>query len=75
MFSENLRLLREDKNLFQKDVAKVLGFSDITISHYERGYSEPNLDTLMVLAAFFEVTVGQLLGSEELFWLKHKKDT
>lgn len=57
-----LKKLRTDKGVFQKDVAKFLGIDRTTYVKYERGDSEPNLETLGKLATYFDVTIDELLG-------------
>ena len=59
-----LKDLRTKKGVYQKDVAKYLGVDRTTYVKYERGYSEPNLDTIKKLANYFDVTVDFLLGEE-----------
>ena len=65
----NLRIkeLREEKGLSQKQLAEAIGLNHRTISHYENGRLEPNLETIEKLSKFFGVTVGYLLGIEEFY--------
>lgn len=65
-FSERLKELREEKNLTQDELGKALSINTITISRWERGVRTPNIDSLEILAKFFNVTAGQLLGTEEI---------
>lgn len=60
-----IRELREDKNLTQAQLAKEIGVNWRTISNYENGIREPNLETIEKFCKFFEVTAGYLLGIEE----------
>lgn len=60
-----LKILRLNKNVLQKDVAKYLDVDRTTYVKYERGDSEPNHDVLVKLADYFDVTVDYLLGREE----------
>lgn len=62
---ENIRKLREAKNLSQIEVATSIGVKSGTISNYEKGVSEPDLDKTMLLAKFLGVEVDVLLGLEE----------
>ncbi|MCL2556721.1 MAG: helix-turn-helix domain-containing protein [Firmicutes bacterium] len=64
---ETIRLkeLREEKGLTQVQLAKELGFSQNTISQYESGVTEPNIQTIKKICKFFNVTAGYLLGIEE----------
>lgn len=58
----NLIKLRTDRGLTQEDVAAVLDISNKTLSKWENGSSSPDLDMLVKLAAYFEVTTDYLLG-------------
>lgn len=59
---EKLADLRREKGLCQKEIAKCLKVTVGTISNYENGVHEPDLDTLGMLADFYGVTVDYLLG-------------
>ena len=59
---ENIRSLRIDNGLTQKQVAQVLGVSQNTYSQYEIGVLNYPVDALMKLADLYEVSVDYLLG-------------
>ena len=65
-FKEMLRELRTAKNMTQKDLADQLGLSRNTISMYEMGNREPDLETLSALAQALSVDMNCLLGSTVL---------
>ncbi|MGN1040058.1 MAG: helix-turn-helix transcriptional regulator [Candidatus Fimimonas sp.] len=60
-FSNNLKELREEKNITQKQLAVVLNTTVKTISHWETGYSEPSIKQIIDLAQFFSVSIEELL--------------
>jgi transcriptional regulator with XRE-family HTH domain len=62
MFAQRLRELRKSKNLLQDDLALYLNVTNKTISSYETESSEPNLEALVKIAEYFDVTVDYLLG-------------
>lgn len=62
MVYENIRNLREDRDLKQKDLAEILNVSQNTYSQYETGVIELTASTLIKLADFYGVTVDYLLG-------------
>lgn len=66
MFAKRLKELRIENGIMQKDLAKVLGVTIHNISDWENQKSETNFDMVIKIAKFFNVTVGQLLGTEEL---------
>ena len=59
---ERLKELRLQKQLLQKDVAEKIKVSRTTYVKYENGDSEPNQETIVKLATFFDVTTDYLLG-------------
>lgn len=64
-FNEKLKALRKQSNLLQKNVADFLGVSIITIRQYEQGTREPNIEKILKLAAFFNVSLDELLCFED----------
>jgi transcriptional regulator with XRE-family HTH domain len=59
--SNQLRFHRQQTNLFQKDVAKILGLDCADrISHWENGIAMPNVVNLFRLAAIYGVTPQDL---------------
>lgn len=57
-----LSQLREERELYQKELAAYLNVSVGTISNYEKNIHQPDLDTLVKLANFYGVTTDYLLG-------------
>ena len=51
----------------QNDLADILEVSSGTISKYESGALEPNIESLKKLADFFGITIDELLKDEEKF--------
>ncbi|MCL2861571.1 MAG: helix-turn-helix transcriptional regulator [Firmicutes bacterium] len=65
-FAINIKELREEKNLSQEQLAKLTGISQSAIAKWELSKAEPTASMLIALAQFFDLTVGQLLGVEEI---------
>lgn len=61
-FGEILTTLRMEKGVYQKDLADYLGVSIGTISNYEQGVHNPDLNTLGKIADYYDVSVDYLLG-------------
>lgn len=61
-FNERLRELREDSNLTQTALAKEILVDQRSLSFYEIGKYEPNLETLIKIAKYFNVSTDYLLG-------------
>lgn len=57
----NLRGIREDRDLKQKDIAKVLNVSQNTYSQYETGVISLTAEVLLKLADYYQVSVDFLL--------------
>lgn len=57
-----LEYYRNKAGLSQYDLAKKLNMTQQRISSYERGIREPDLDTLKLLADFFNISTDDLLG-------------
>jgi|SRR6266850_1916232 len=60
--AENLRKLRETRNLTQAQLGKRAGMAAASVSHFETGQRAPSLDSLVKLADALEVSVDTLLG-------------
>ncbi|MBQ3276579.1 MAG: helix-turn-helix domain-containing protein [Oscillospiraceae bacterium] len=64
-FSEKLCTLRRQAGMTQAELADRLGISKSSVSMYERGNREPELDLLQRMADLFGVSAGVLLGRED----------
>ena len=64
MLGEKIKKYREEKKITQVEVAEILGVKPATISKYEAGALEPNIESLKKLAELFEVSVDELLKEE-----------
>lgn len=62
MLKNRLKELRIEKGKTQKEMAKDLGTTDVSIGRYEAGTREPKTDILNALADYFDVTTDYLLG-------------
>ncbi len=61
MIGEKIKALREEKGLSQKELAIILQVSDKTVSHWEANYTQPSLQTVVLLKRFFDVSYEELL--------------
>ncbi|MCL2461370.1 MAG: helix-turn-helix domain-containing protein [Defluviitaleaceae bacterium] len=62
MLSERLKECRKNKGVTQKTVAEFLGINATSYQKYELSLREPNIDTLIKLADYFDVSTDYLLG-------------
>lgn len=61
-FASILCHLRSKKELSQDELSRIIGVTPSAICYYEQGTRQPELDTLIKLAAYFECSVDRLLG-------------
>ena len=66
MIGNKLKQLRRSKDLTQEEVATHLGISYQAISKWERGDGYPDITMLPTLANYFEVSVDELIGMDEI---------
>lgn len=64
-FGLRLRTIRKNRNMTQKELADRLGLVKSSISMYENGKHEPNIETLNRIAACLDVPVSYLISSEQ----------
>lgn len=60
-FGKKLKELRIDKGLSQRKLGEIFSVCNQTISFWETGSREPDLDTLVQISRFFEVEIESLL--------------
>lgn len=60
-YIERIRELREDNDLTQKDIAKILGTTQQVYSRYEKGENEIPIRHIISLAKYYNVTTDYIL--------------
>ncbi|MBN2639096.1 MAG: LexA family transcriptional regulator [Bacteroidales bacterium] len=60
-FQNNIKLLRKRKGRTQDDVAFVLEMKRSTLSGYENGVAQPNLNVLMQFSEYYSVSIDMLV--------------
>lgn len=60
--SQRIRDLREDRELNQTQVAKILNTSQTVYSRYERNERDLPIDYLITLCKFYNVSADYILG-------------
>ena len=61
----NLKKIRIERKMTQREVAKAAGLKAKAYNHYEVGRREPNLETLKKLSTVLECTVDELLEDDD----------
>jgi transcriptional regulator with XRE-family HTH domain len=65
-FANRLKLLRSNKNLTQKEFAKILDINERSYQNYEINASTPNFKLLLFIADYFDVSLDYLVGKSEV---------
>lgn len=65
VFGRHLKALRIEKGLSQQKLGEQLGFCNQTISFWENNSREPDLDTLLKIAHYFDVSIEELLEEND----------
>lgn len=65
MISENIKNLRKEKGLTQKELADLLHVTSQAVSRWEKGEVEPSVDTISNMAKIFEVTTDEIIGGPD----------
>ena len=68
-FNEKLQKLRKEQSLTQEELAEKLFVSRTAISKWESGRGYPSIDSLKVIAKYFQITIDELIGNEEIISL------
>ena len=56
-----LKILRKKKKITQHELANALHISQTSVSKYERGESEPDLEMVIKMADYFGVTIDEFI--------------
>lgn len=67
----NIKMIRKDKKMSQKDMAKILNIPCSTYSNYENNNREPSAELLKKIAEILDVNINDLLSLNA----KDKKST
>ncbi|MDE6105354.1 MAG: helix-turn-helix domain-containing protein [Clostridia bacterium] len=65
MEMKGLKLIRKQKNLNQLKVAMDLSISREALSYYENGKRSPNIEMLVALSAYFNVSIDYLITGSD----------
>ena len=68
-FGEKLKALRTERGLTQEQLAARLYVSRTAVSKWETGGGSPHLDSLQAVARLFDVSVDDLLSTDDLIVL------
>ena len=63
MFAQKLQKARKENEFTQKDVQEMTGILQGTISKYEKGTLEPNIENLGILIDLYNISADWLIGT------------
>lgn len=61
-FGDNLERIRKDRKVSQAKLGAALGLTQQMVSSYEKETSSPNIDVLIKIAQYFNVSIDTLVG-------------
>ena len=64
-FAAELKAIRKNKGITQKQLAAAIGASERGIQQYELGERKPAFDVLIALADYFDVSLDYLCGRSD----------
>lgn len=64
MFAEKLKALRGNKKITQEEFAKEINVSKGAVAMWETGKRTPDLEMIKKIAAYFNVSVDELIGTK-----------
>jgi len=67
--------LRQERNLTQKELCAKLNISRTNYSYFENGRRVPDVDTLLLIAAFYGVSLDELVTGTHSAVNESKEDT
>ena len=62
VYAEQIRMHRQRLGLSQGSLGKIMGVSAVAVGKWERGLSQPDIDTLSRLADLFNISIDELCG-------------
>ena len=65
MYGERMKMLRQERNVPQKELAKLMGVKIRGYQFYESETTEPKIAALIALADFYDVSIDYLVGRKD----------
>ena len=61
-YVDRLTALRQDRDIWQKEIAAVLGCQQSAISKYEKRRAKYSIEDIIALCRFYQVSADYVLG-------------
>lgn len=65
-YNQRIRNIREDNNLTQQKVADLLHIGQRTYADYESGKTRIPIDSILILAKFYDVSLDYITGASDV---------
>lgn len=65
-YYERIREIREEKAITQQKIAEILHIGQRTYSDYESGKTRIPVDSLLILAKFYDVSMDYITGASNV---------
>jgi len=65
-YNERIRAIREDSSLTQQKIAELLHIGQRTYADYESGKTRIPVDSLLILAEFYNVSMDYITGASNV---------
>ena len=65
-YNERIRFIREDSDLTQQKVAELLHIGQRTYADYESGKTRIPVDSLLILARHYNVSMDYITGASDI---------
>ena len=62
--AQNLRYLREQKGLSQREFSEIFGLSSSAVTMWEQEQRKPDIEMIVRLSEYFDVTLDELVLKE-----------
>ena len=63
-FADNLKTLRKESGMFQRELAQKLNMTKNAVSGWEVGRNQPDYDTLLLICDIFDVSADDMLRNK-----------
>ena len=72
--SEKIQKLRKERGLTQEQFAEQLFVSRTAVSKWETGRGTPSMESLQMIAKFFDITLDELLRAEDIITIAENEN-
>ena len=74
MNGNRLKELRKSKGLTQSELGEILGVTKASVCCYEKETRTPNIESIIIMMALYNVTSDYLIGSDKIVIIEDEKE-